>query len=65
MASSSIANRRATLAGKTACDKDRVVVIDPQKLRQAGLVHLLEDWAAQKRLRCRCHLLPRAIEPHI
>jgi DNA-binding NarL/FixJ family response regulator len=45
MASSSIANRRATLAGKTACDKDRVVVIDPQKLRQAGLVHLLEDWA--------------------
>ena len=47
MASSSIANRRATLAGKTACDKDRVVVIDPQKLRQAGLVHLLEDWAVR------------------
>jgi DNA-binding NarL/FixJ family response regulator len=45
MASSSIANRRATPAGKTACDKDQVIVIDPQKLRQAGLVHLLEDWA--------------------
>ena len=47
MSSSSIANRRASPAGRTGCDKDQVIVIDPQKLRQAGLVRLLEDWASR------------------
>ena len=45
MASSSITNRRASPVGRVKCDKEQIVVIDPQKLRQAGLVHLLEDWA--------------------
>jgi DNA-binding NarL/FixJ family response regulator len=45
MASSSIVNRRASPAERTACDKSRVIIIDPHKLRQAGLVSLLENWA--------------------
>ena len=46
MASSSIATRKASTAGRASCDKERVIVIDTQRLRRAGLVSLLEGWAS-------------------
>jgi DNA-binding NarL/FixJ family response regulator len=45
MATASIALGPVRRPAKIAAIKSQIVVIDPQKLRQAALVRLLEDWA--------------------
>ncbi len=45
MATASIALGPARRSFRVGASKSQIVVIDPQKLRQAALVRLLEDWA--------------------
>jgi DNA-binding NarL/FixJ family response regulator len=50
MSIASIASRRVRRPAENTGGRDRVILIDPQKLRQAGFESLLEEWAEKNGL---------------